>query len=85
MKISPSVLYQITIEGAIHEEWSDWMNGMLISTPNGACESQATVLTAQVIDQSALRGLICRLWDLNLTIISIFRLENNAGVKGGEK
>ncbi len=84
-KISPSVFYQITIEGAIREDWSDWMNSMVISIHNGIPESQTTVLTGQVTDQSALRGLLCRLWDLNLTIISIFRLERNTGAKEGEK
>ncbi len=82
---SRPVSYQITIEGAVREDWSDWINGMEISIPNGEDKSQVTILTGKVTDQAALRGLLCRLWDLNLIIISIFRLEANAGVEEGEK
>jgi hypothetical protein len=33
-----------------------------------------TTLVGPVVDQAALRGLLCRLWDLNLTLISVRRL-----------
>ncbi len=79
------VLYQITIEGKVRGDWSDWLECMEISILTGSDASQTTILTGRVPDQAALRGLLCRLWDLNLTIISIFRLEGNAGTKEGEK
>ncbi len=79
------VFYQITIEGTIREDWSGWLNNMHISTSTGGDDSQATILTGKVADQAALRGLLCRLWDLNLTIISISRLGKEAGEKECEK
>ncbi len=79
------LFYQIKIAGKINENWSDWLNGMQVSFPKREDEPQVTVLTVKVADQAALRGLLCRLWDLNLTILSIFRLEGNAGAKEGQK
>ncbi len=84
-KSSKSLSYQITIEGQIRDDWSDWLNGMEISTPPGGDVPQVTNLTGAVADQAALRGLLCRLWDMNLTIISIIRLDANAGTKEGLK
>ncbi len=77
------VFYRITIEGIIRQDWSDWIGGMQISFPNAKDDPQTTVLTVKVADQAALRGLLCRLWDLNLSILSIFRLEKNSGAKVG--
>jgi hypothetical protein len=37
--------------------------------------SPSTTLTGPVADQAALRGLLCALWDLNLTLISVARIE----------
>jgi hypothetical protein len=71
--------YQIKIEGKIRKDWSDWLNGMEISTRKGCQGSQITILVGEVTDQAALRGILCRLWDLNLTIVSVDRLEMNAG------
>ncbi len=36
-----------------------------------------TTLTGKVTDQAALRGILCRLWDLNLAILSVCRLDPN--------
>lgn len=71
--------YRVEIEGKIRQNWSDWLNGMEISTRKGCNGSQITVLVGKVTDQAALRGILCRLWDLNLTIVSVCRLEMNAG------
>ncbi len=77
--------YRIMIEGQVRGDWSDWLEGMQISITNGAGEPQNTILAGKVTDQAALRGLLCRLWDMNLTIISMIRLDANAGTKEGPK
>jgi hypothetical protein len=69
------VRYQIKIKGKIREDWSDWLSGMEISSAQAGEESQITTLTGIVPDQAALRGILCKLWDLNLTILSIARIE----------
>jgi hypothetical protein len=84
MKDRKPACYQIKIEGAIREDWSDWMNGMEIAPGKGCADSQTTTLTGIVTDQAALRGILCLLWDLNHTIISVVRLVSEPGEKGGK-
>ena len=75
--------YQVKVKGKIREHWSDWLNGMSISSE---CEEQGarvTTLVGSVPDQAALRGLLCKIWDLNLTILSVFRIEDDE-TKGGK-
>jgi hypothetical protein len=40
--------------------------------------SPVTVLNGSVLDQAALRGLLTQIWDLNLTLISVTRVEMNS-------
>lgn len=63
--------YQITVEGKIDPSWSEWLDDLeLVSRkePNGM---YLTTLSGVVTDQAALRGLMNRLWDLNLVLYSI--------------
>jgi hypothetical protein len=67
--------YQIAVCGKLDEAWSDWFEGMEIETARGSNGAVVTLLTGAVADQSALRGIVCRLWDLNLALISITQIE----------
>ncbi len=62
-------IYQIRIEGRLDGQWSDWFSGLTIT----ALDNNETLLTGPVADQSALRGILERLWDLNLVLISVER------------
>lgn len=62
--------YQIQVRGKLDESWSDWLSGMTITS-----ESGITTLTGPVADQAALRGLLSKIWDLNLVLISATRIE----------
>jgi len=64
--------YQVKVWGRISADWSGWLNGVTI-TP----EDNATIIDAMV-DQAALRGILCRTWDLNLTLVSVIRMETVA-------
>lgn len=75
MTIRKPTRYQIKIKGKIREDWSDWLSGMDISSEQTGAEAQITTLTGWVSDQAALRGILCKLWDLNLTILSVARIE----------
>ncbi len=77
--------YQIKIMGKFRENWSDWLNGMEISTQENGEAFQVTTLVGVVPDQAALRGILCKMWDLNLTILSILRIEPDAGKKASEQ
>ena len=67
----PPYIYQIKIEGHLEERRSDWFEGMAITLDDDG----NTLLTGQVIDDSALYGLLKRVRDLGLPLISVNRLE----------
>jgi len=62
-------VYQIRVQGKLDERWSDWFNGMAITSERGV-----TKLTGAVMDQARLRGILSKIWDLNLTLISVNRI-----------
>jgi hypothetical protein len=61
-------IYRIRIEGELDEQWSDWFTGMAVAVEDG--RRKVTTLTGAA-DQSALRGILNKIWDLNLVVISI--------------
>jgi hypothetical protein len=61
-------LYQIRIEGELGEQWSDWFSGMTVAVENG--QRKGTTLTGYA-DQATLRGILNKLWDLNLVLVSL--------------
>lgn len=65
----PSV-YKIKMQGRLDESWSGWFNGMTITL-----DGDTTTLTGAVADQSALRGILNKLWDLNLALISVTQID----------
>ena len=69
------MIYQIQIQGKLDEKWSDWFSGMTITFESGSDGSCITTFTGTVADQSALRGILERVWDLNLTLVSVTRVE----------
>ena len=68
----PSLIYQIRVQGHLEARWSDWFNDFTILG-----DGDQTVLIGPVTDQAALRGLLNKIWDLNLTLISLDRVETN--------
>lgn len=60
-------LYRITIKERLEDSWSDWFDGLTLAPgPEGT-----TLLTGSVRDQTALYGLIAKLRDLGLTLLTI--------------
>jgi len=76
--------YQITIKGELNEKWADWLDGFVIKLDNQNGVEQDTVVTAAVPDQAALRGLLNKLWDLNLNLISVILYTEDGGANGYE-
>ena len=59
--------YRIVVKGTLDEDWSDWLGGLTISPqPNGQ-----TWLTGPLADQSALHGLLDRIRDVGLALLSV--------------
>ena len=64
---------EIRIEGRIDEHWSDWFEGLMITrTAEGE-----TLLTGEVSDQAALYGLLAKIRDLGLSLVSVKHIESD--------
>ncbi len=59
--------YEIKIKGRLEPHWSDWFLGLQLTDLDGG----ETLLSGNLPDQAALHGLLERIRDLNLTLISI--------------
>jgi hypothetical protein len=63
--------FQIRIKGHLGDDWTDWFGGMTITLE----ENGDTLLTGPVLDQAALFGLLRRVRDLGMQLISINRVD----------
>ena len=70
-------IYQIRLKGYLDSQWSDWFDGLVI-TPE---EDGNTLLTGPVVDQAALFGILKKVRDLGLTLISIVQVKKNQKTK----
>lgn len=68
-ELDKPALYRIRVKGNLDRKWSDWFDGFCI-TPHGDDE---TLLTGQVVDQSALHGMLGKIRDLGLPILLVER------------
>ncbi len=71
-------IYQIRVRGRLGARWSDWLGGMEIVIETAEGGASEAVLTGPIVDQSALRGILNRLWDLNLTLVSVSVIGENS-------
>ena len=72
---SNSTIYHIRVQGNLSTEWSAWFGDLAI-TPLPHCE---TLLSGSVADQPALHGLLARIRDLGLTLLTVTRVEESTG------
>ncbi len=67
------VVYEIRVKGHLDQRWSAWFDGMtLTNEANGD-----TTLSGPVVDQAALHSLLIKVHTLNLTLISVTRMETD--------
>jgi len=62
---------EIRVQGELDAAWSDWFEGMKVHVEKRERRPSITTLSGPVTDQSALRGILNKLWDLNLTLTSV--------------
>ncbi len=74
--VEPPV-YQIRLQGHLGRRWADWFGGMAITLE----ENGDTLLTGPVADQAALHGLLKKVRDLGMPLVSINRVEQEKGDK----
>ena len=61
------IFYQIRIKGHLSDQWVDWFEGLTITLE----EDGGTLLTGPVVDQAALFGLLKKVRDLGMPLVSI--------------
>jgi hypothetical protein len=66
------VVYQIRIKGHLGRQWTDWFEGLTITLE----EDGNTLLTGPVIDQAALHGLLKKVRDLGMPLVSVSPVES---------
>ncbi len=64
-------VYQIVVKGHLDSEWSDWFDGLTITL----VDNGETILTGPVVDQTALHGVLIKIRDLGLPLLSLVRIE----------
>ena len=63
--------YQIKVKGQLDPRWSEWFEGLTISHEADG----STLLAGPVVDQAALYGILLKLHDLNLPLLSVILVE----------
>ena len=71
LTIDGPAAYRIEVQGYLDQRWSDWFDGMTISQHIDAEGLSVSKLTGMVVDQAALHGVLKRIRDLNLPLISV--------------
>ncbi len=64
--------YEIHIKGQLGSQWSDWLEGLEVNS----LDETETILSGTIIDQAALLGILNKLNNLNLTLISVNEVDD---------
>ena len=65
------IVYQIRLKGHLSHQWTEWFEGLTITLE----EDGDTLLTGTVIDQAALHGLLKKVRDLGIPLLSVNRIK----------
>lgn len=71
-------LYRVAIQERVDDEMMDWFGGMDIRVADGA-----TVLEGRLVDQAELQGLLRKIHDLHLTLISVETITEDQDIRKG--
>jgi len=67
------MLYEIRVKGHLDQHWSAWFDGMTITNEaNGDA-----IISGPLVDQAALHSLLIKVYNLNLTLISVLHVETD--------
>ena len=66
-----TAIYQIRLKGHLGRQWSGWFDGLTVTLERNG----ETLLTGPVVDQAALHGLLRKVRDLGMPLLSVKRVE----------
>lgn len=66
-------IYRFRVSGHLDDRWSDWFEGLAVERQ----EDGTTVLVGPVVDQAALHGVIIRIRDLGVSLLSMRRVNED--------
>src|SRR6266581_6996190 len=70
------LVYQIRIMGHLGRQWTDWFGGLTLTLEDNG----ETLLTGPVVDQAALHGVLRKVRDLGMPLLSVFRVTPDQAV-----
>jgi hypothetical protein len=73
------MVYQIRIKGHLGPQWTDWFGGLTITLEDNG----DTLLTGPVVDQAALHGLLKKVRDLGMPLVSVSPVEPGPSTTSG--
>jgi hypothetical protein len=71
--------YEIRVQGRLDQRWSTWFDGLTISYEG----EDITVLRGSLVDEAALHGVLIKIRDLGLPLLSLVRIEHESGSEVG--
>jgi hypothetical protein len=72
--------YEIRVDSVLDDRWADWFGGLQLSN-----DGAQTVIVGLLPDQPALYGLLTKISDLGLTLISVRRLDAGEAGEAGDQ
>jgi len=73
LKTDPSrpTVYQIRVKGHLGSQWTDWFGGLTVTLEDNG----DTLLTGPIVDQAALHGLLKKVRDLGMPLVSVVSVD----------
>ena len=69
---SNGAIYEIKIKGLLDDHWQQWFEGMSLKRQESVeVDQDFTLIRGRIVDQPALHGLLAKIRDLNLTLLSV--------------
>ena len=65
------MVYEIRLKGHLHPQWTDWFGGVTLTLEDNG----ETLLTCPVVDQAALHGVLRKVRDVGMLLLSVIRIE----------
>ena len=75
----PSNVYEICVRGVLDASWSAWFDGLEVTSD----QAGQTRIAGPVVDQAALHGLLAKVHDLHLPLVSVRRIDPGEEPTGG--